>query len=299
MPTLTAYVANLLISGDEVTHLPNESWVRDIIRFNCNGKEILFRQNIDVITRNFSALIGTVCETTTVEVKDVSIEDCKDTIETINAICQLLSFATQSRVKCYGYDFAGGNPIRSREAFTGIANHFRPVFDFNDTFKIKHFVEQAYPNYIRLVKDRELHVVFEYLYQADLTTQLYEIRLLSLFIALENLKSTFARINNISYEKGKFRKSKLINQKIGNPFTFEELLLEIFTSMDMNNNLKEIILLRNEIIHSGLSQKLFAEQFQIYEAIHDLLREYILRLLNYRGTYSPYSSEGMSSANIT
>ena len=51
MPTLTAYVANCLMGGDEVTSNSNGSWIRDLINFNCNGRVFRFRQNPDVINK--------------------------------------------------------------------------------------------------------------------------------------------------------------------------------------------------------------------------------------------------------
>lgn len=298
MPKLTAYVANLLIGGHEVTHLSNDSWVRDIIRFNCNGREFLFRQNLDAISNKIRSPVGIFCETTVVEVENVNPTDLAEILKTIKAICWLLSFATQSRVVCYGHDYSDGTSLGERRAVIGVANHFRPVFDFNDSELIKSFIEQTYPFYKQLVEKRKLYAVFEYLYQAERATQPTEIRLLLLFISLESLKDTYARDNAIPYEKGAFRKLKKPHQKIGRAFTFQELLLKMIRSVNMGKNLQKMVNLRNEIVHSGLSQKSHSEQIQMYEDVQDLLREYILRLLNFRGKYFLYSSQGMLSADI-
>lgn len=298
MPKLTAYVANLLISGHEVTHISLDSWIRNIIRFNCDGREFLFRQNLDAISSKVRSPVGTLCETTVVEVENINPSDLAETLKTINAICWLLSFATQSRVVCYGHDYSDGETLGSRQAVIGEANHFRPVFDFNDSGLIKSFIEQTYPTYKQLVEKRKLYAVFEYLYQAERASQPTEIRLLLLFIILENLKDTYAKDNGIPYIKGAFRKPKQQRERIGKAFSFKELLSKMLQSIQMRKNLQHMINLRNEIVHSGLSQKSHFEQIQMYEEVQDLLREYLLRLLNFRGKYFLYSSQGMLSADI-
>jgi hypothetical protein len=62
--------------------------------------------------------------------------------------------------------------------------------------------------------------------------------------------------------------------------------------------LKRIVKLRNEIIHSGLSQRSHPQGWVMYEKIHDLLREYILRLLGFHGTYLVYSSASNAQAAV-
>jgi hypothetical protein len=291
MPKLTAYVANLLIGGHEVTHLPNDSWVRDIIRFNCNGRVLLFRQNLDVVTGKLKSPIGDFCETTTVEVENVSPDELSNTLQTINSVCLLLSFVTQSRVIYYGHDYSTGTSLGQRNAAAGVANHFRPVFDFNDSEKIINFIEETYSTYISLAENRKLYVVFEYLYQAERATQPLEIRLLLLFITLESLKATYADSTGLTFDGSYYRKPPVNGKKKGAIYNFVELLSEMLHSVEMSFEFKPIKELRDEIIHSGLSHKSHSEQIQMYEEVLDLLREYILRLLKYRGEYQTYSMQ--------
>lgn len=77
MPTLTAYVANCLMGGAEVTHHPDGSWIRDVVRFKCDRWEFRFRQRPDIAQGKTEALKGTFCETTTVEVEGVH-PTCRD-----------------------------------------------------------------------------------------------------------------------------------------------------------------------------------------------------------------------------
>ena len=66
----------------------------------------------------------------------------------------------------------------------------------------------------------------------------------------------------------------------------------------MRKGLKQIVSLRNEIIHSGLSRKSHSRQMIMFERIQDLVREYIFRLLGYRGEFFTYASQGMAIRKI-
>lgn len=297
MPTLTAYVANCLISGIEVTHSPDGSWIRDIARFKCGKWEFRFRQSADVVCGKTEDFRGTFCSTTTVEVDDIQPSNLEEALAVLDGICWLLSFATESRVHCYGYHF----PDKMHGHFkstTGIANPFRPPFALIDTVKIKSFVEETYPAYCRLNKKRKLPEVFHYLLQTEGPGQPTEIRLLLLFVTLENLKDTYARTAGIPYIQGYYRKPSRKSGKIGGAFKFEELLSEMLRSVGMRRGLKQIVCLRNEIIHSGLSRKSHLRLISMYERIQDILREYVLRLLDYHGEFVLYASRGYAVKKI-
>ena len=72
----------------------------------------------------------------------------------------------------------------------------------------------------------------------------------------------------------------------------------MLNEVGMKKGLKRIIRLRNEIIHSGLSRKSHRAQFTMYEKIHDIIREYLLRLLKYHGNYLIYSSASNTIAKL-
>lgn len=55
----------------------------------------------------------------------------------------------------------------------------------------------------------------------------------------------------------------------------------------MTKELQGVVDLRNEIVHSGLSRMPHSELWKAYEEIHDLFREYLLRLLGFQGHYLP------------
>lgn len=298
MHTLSAFVANCLISGDEVTRHPDGSWIRDVVRFNCGGREFTFRQRPDVAQGKIEPLKGTFCKTSTVEVENVTPIQRASVLATLDAICWLLSFATQSRIVCYGHEFSNGPENGCFKSVTGIANHFRPPLDPKDTSAIKSFIEQAYPAYQRLCKRRKLPFVFDNLVQAERPSQPTEIRLVLLFVTLENLKDTFAREKGIPYLKGFYRKLHRKPGKPGATLSFEELLLQTLRSVGMRRGLKQVVALRNEIIHSGLSRNPPARQWQMYERIQDIVREYIFRLLGYRGEFFTYASQGTATRKV-
>lgn len=298
MPHLTAYVANCLMGGDEITHQPDGSWLRDIVRFKCAKWEFRFRQRADIAVGHIDSLKGTFCESTTVEVEDVRPNDLRKALDALDAICWLLSFASQSRVLCYGHEFPTGSGQKYCKSVAGIANYFRPPFDLHDTAQVRAFVQDSFSAYTRLHKGRKLPAVFDYLVQAERPSQPTEIRLLLLFVTLENLKDTFARTERIPYLKGFYRKPPASPGKLGAKFTFEELLAQMLHAVRMRRGLRQVIALRNEIIHSGLSRQPHARQWHLYERGQDLVREYLFRLLGYRGNYFTYASQGMGTRKV-
>lgn len=285
MADLRAYVANCLIGGHTITQNAN-SWSRNIVKFECAGREFIFTQHENVVT-NYRQFKGQFCETSEVVVKNVQPDDVGKILEVLDRICWLLSFASLSSVICYGHDYPDGSAFGHRKSVIGIANFFRPTINIRDGGTIKSFVEQAYAGYTQNEKPRKLNVVIDYLVQAEHPNQPTELKLILAFILLENLKDTFARSKSIPHIKGYFRKQPRPN---GQKYGFEELLHMMLREVGMRKGLKRIVKLRNEIIHSGLSRKPHRWQWIMYENIHDIIREYILRFIDYHGTYLTYSS---------
>ena len=285
------------MGGDEFTRHPDGSRTRDLVRFRCGGREFRFRQRADVAHGKTEPLRGTFCETTTVEIEDVQPDQLEGVLEALDAICWLLSFAGQSRVICYGHEFKSCS-TGNFKSVVGIAIDFRPPIDIRDGAAVKSFVEQAYPSFCRLGRRRKLAVVFDYLVQAERPGQPTEIRLLLLFVTMENLKDTYARDAGIPYAKGFYRKFARNPGKLGAKFTFEELLLQMLRSVGMRRGVKQVVALRNEIIHSGLSRRPHSRQWRMYERIQDLVREYLVRLLAYHGVFYTYASQGMAPKKV-
>lgn len=295
MSDLRAYIANCLIGGHTITKNGN-SWIRDTVEFKCDGQIFVMKQEAAVITGNISEFRGHFCETSEILVNDIVPDDVPKNLLEIDRICWLLSFAGLSRVLCYGHNYPDGSNCKVRHAVVGAANFFRPTLEISDGATIKSFVEQTYPTFVRLEKVRKLNVVIDYLLQAERQNQPTECRLIFAFVLLENLKDTYAREKGFLYHNGYFRKDK--EKPNGQKYYFKELLLLMFQEVQMQPELESVINLRNEIIHSGLSHMSHSNQWAMYENIHDLLREYILRLLGFRGTYLVYSSASNTQATI-
>ena len=127
-------------------------------------------------------------------------------------------------------------------------------------------------------------------------------KLIFCFVALESLKSTFATAQKIPFVKRCFR-------KISNPpktklqdepcYSFEELLQNMLAAVGMHHAvLNPIVQLRNEIIHNGISQQTHAANRHVYNACQDLLREYLLRLLAYKGAFWFYAHPDSAPGKI-
>lgn len=174
---------------------------------------------------------------------------------------------------------------------------FRPTIELEDGGSIINFVNLCYERYKLMEHVRRLPVVFDYLVQAERMSQPIELKLLIAFVTLENLKDTFARVEGIPFKKGYFRKVPK-PKKESNRYSFEELLRLMLRRVSMRKGLKRVIVLRNEIIHSGVACKPTTWQWRMYEQLHDLIREYVLRLLNYRGHYLTYRSRGMGVKSL-
>lgn len=139
---------------------------------------------------------------------------------------------------------------------------------------------------------RALNVVVDYFVSTDSLFLPVELMLATSFILLENLKSTYAKHRGYPYRNGSYRKPD------GSSWSFQALLNEMFDSVGMRADLVDIKTLRNEIIHSGLSQLSFDEQYTIYEKCKELVTEYFLRLIGFSGKFFLYSSSGTRFKHI-
>lgn len=294
MPDLRAYVINCLIGGDTFTST-GPSRIRNIVTFNCAGKMFEFKQRDEVAKGQINALIGQCCDTSEVLVRDVSEADLKRIIAALDRLCWLLSFAGLSRITWYGYDYPADSTYGYRRSVGGVANHFRPIFDIHESKAFKAFVQDVFENYKKFEKPRRLNVVIDYLVLAEYPNQPLELKLLLAFVVLESLKDTYARTKSIPYIRGAFRRGPNASSP---RYTFESLLRLMFHDVRMKRGLKAIVKLRNEIVHSGVSRLSHRSQLAIYDRTHDIIREYLLRLLHFRGTYLSYTSRGATRRTL-
>lgn len=289
-PSLRAYIANCLIGGDEITQ-NGSSWIRDLVSFNIAGTTVRIRQKPDVINGPISALTDRLIETSEATIDGISSEGVAEAKAIIERLCWLLSFTGTCRVIPYGYEYPADSGLKQMQSVAGVARHFRPAFEIRDGSLVKSFVEQTYQKYCELESERKLRAIFDYLAQAEAPGQLMEVRSILSFVALENLKHTFAHSKNIVYAEGAFRKPIWTQGQRGHKYSFKELVALMLDDVGMSRQLDAAYSLRNDLIHSGLSTLPFSEQRVLYEDVHDLIREYLLRLLGYKGRYSPYAFE--------
>lgn len=282
MSDLRAYIANCLISGDEFSINENTK-IRDTITFNINDRSFILKQKADVITGSIQQFTGQFCKTSDIIVRDVIQGDVEEVLTSIERICWLLSFAGVSHVINYGYNYPDQSFHGKQYSVSGTAEYFRPAINIQDGALVKSFIEQTYSKFKAFETSRKLKEAIHYLLQAENKGLPSECRLTLIFVLLENLKHSYAHYMKISYKEGRFRKDD------NKAYSFKELLEKMFNSVDMSPDLDDVKQLRNEIIHSGLCDLGFKDQRAMYEKIHDIVREYILRLLNYKGQYYAYS----------
>lgn len=285
------FVANCLMGGDEITR-NGKKCIRDRVVFNCGGRSLLFRQRPEIVKNQLSQFKDRFAETTEVVVTDVAVSDLQYVLAVIDRICWLLSFVGTCRVMRFGYEYPNGSGLVSQQSVYGIGRFFKPVLNISDGKQVKSLVEQTYNKYTELEKVRKLPVVIDYLAQAEAPSQPIEVKTVLAFVALESLKHTFAVEQGIRYEKGAFRKPTWVlggNNKRSDTYTFKQLVGIMLSSVNMSKNLDAAYILRNDLIHSGFSRESFSRQSELYEEVHDIIREYILRLLGYRGRFALYS----------
>jgi hypothetical protein len=184
-----------------------------------------------------------------------------------------------------------GSCKQTRYSKIGIARFFRPTFDVRDGSNVKNFINQCWPLYRKLKRKRKLNIVFEILTTSEASSLPLEIRLVSVFIALENLKDTYAKSKGIPYCKGFYRKISLPpkpNPSKEPKYSFEELLSLMLKETGIKKGLRRIISLRNDLIHSGISRRPHKSKLKTFENCHEIIRKYILILLGYKGSYRSY-----------
>ncbi|BCV50601.1 hypothetical protein [Shewanella algae] len=288
---LVCYLSNLLVMGIETTDTETGGWVRNKISLTVAGLRIDIYQEPEFINAKKSELRGQFIESTKLIVKDIDENDIDYAVAVVKKISNLLSFATCSEVSFYGWNIKGTHrshmwSVRARYCY------FRPPFCCVDTSLIKMLIETCFDSYSEIHEQRDLNVVVDLLNTPEVNNLQVELKLATLFILLENLKSSYAKSSGYKYKDGFYW--SVDNKK----YFFQSLLLEMFKAVGMDVNLKKIKNLRNEIIHSGLSQLPYDEQLAIYANCRDIVTEYILRLVGYKGEFSPYESRGLHLKKI-
>ena len=291
----TAKVTNYFGKGNQRTDYPDGGWSWNILYLEVSKYKIRLIQDRDVIGNKIKA--KGMIYTTDVEIDGVT--KYEEGVRVVNDLCRILSFASFSQVVPFSYSFDG---YSRRISISAEAMNFRPLIHIKDGKATQKYVEQVWSKYRKEKRTRKLGEVIEMLTISELPVQPLEVKLAQIFIILENLKTTYARSKKIPFKNGFFRKLSSPpkpNLKKEKKYSFNDLLNLMFSEVGMKPNLKKIANLRNEIIHFGLSRKPYQSLSTDYEFCHDIVREYLLRFLQYEGKYKLYSSAARITKQLT
>lgn len=274
MSDFTAHIANCLIWGDI---FEKDGSTKLSLFLEKKHMEIIQKPEILRTNKLRDNFHGRLFPSTTLIVRDVTEDELHNIEDLINSLCFLLSFITCSQVVFYGQKYPKHT---SFWAIVGKTNIYGNLIDIRDGVIVKDFIITVWKKYRQVLKERRLDMIFDYLHNANFPGNTIESKLIFSFITLESLKYTFAlNKKNISFDKDKkcFRKQ---NEK--KTYGFLELLEMMFKEVGIKFTNKEIIKsLRDEIIHSGLSQNDFSHNFKIYREVQNLIRSYLCKLIGY------------------
>ncbi len=280
-----AHLVNYFGLGVERNHEPDGSWYLTIINLKLGKYRVSLEQD-KVVIDNKDRTSG-MKHTTVLRVEGVKTYSEGEKV--VYDICSLLSLASMSQVRAYHFEF---KEINRTVAVVGEAMNFRPLIEVRNGDTVKLYLESVWPTYRKLKRTRKLPEVIDMLTSCELPKIPLEVQLGQIFIILENLKSTYAKYSKIPFIFGFYRELSSPpkpNPKKEKRLSFEYLLNRMFKGVGMTVRMKRIIALRNEIIHFGLSRKPYESLRKNYDFCHDIIREYLLRLLGYKGEYLIYS----------
>jgi hypothetical protein len=288
---LKGFLSNCFVGGERGSVGSGDRWVRNTIDLRFGGREVSIVQKPEALIPG--PYNGWFVETTTVVVRDVRAEERDEVRELLERLSYLLSFAGCSQVACYGWEHTEDPPLKERWATVARARYFRPTLDIRRGDVVRRYLEDAWLKYFRLEKPRDLRRVVDIFVIAETHSLPLELRLATLFILLENLKSTFAKEQGFRFDGRDYLKPS------GRPWSFKGLLSEMVKEGGMRQpDLGPIVDLRNEIVHSGASQTSFEHQEQIYTDCQNIAREYLLRSWDYSGEFQLYDGRGMTTKRI-
>lgn len=270
MPDFVARIANCLVCGNV---LESDGSSKLILCLENRDVELIQASEIQKTTNLRDNFQGKLVPTSTLIIKNVQENDLSDVRDFIFSFCFLMSFITCSQVVFYSQKFPKNS---STWAVVGKVNIYGNVIDFRNGSVVKDFIVTVWDKFRSEQKARRLDMIFDYLHNANYPGSTIESKLVFSFVTLESLKYTFALQNKIPFAKGFFRKPN------NSTYGLLELLQKMFAEVDIGFNNKTVIKsLRDEIIHSGLSQKDFSYNFNVYREVQNLIRNYLCALIGY------------------
>ncbi|EHL24820.1 hypothetical protein KYG_00862 [Acidovorax sp. NO-1] len=266
MTNLRAFVMNTKVQGESFSDEVDGKASRDTLVFTCDGQKFVMKTMSEQLAE--------------ILVENVTAAQKDSTLESIERICWLLAFATQSQVACYGHHYPDGSGPSLLTSINRAGQNTDPVIEPADGAAIREFVDQTYPAFKTLENARSLRVAIDYMLQAARPGLPMECKLVFMFVLLENMKQTYAMQQQYVFKGGKF-KDPVTKAQIG----FKDMMILMFGAVGMAPNLQALVDLRNEVIHTGVASLTHAQQKLQYDAANDLIREYLLRLLGFKGTF--------------
>ncbi|MES2124319.1 MAG: hypothetical protein V4503_06475 [Gemmatimonadota bacterium] len=282
-------MTNCLIAG-ELGREHSKGWTRNIIKLRLGLFDVELIQARDLITgTKWTDLRGQGVATTQLIASTVDDPSGQGREALRAAIMHLLTLATGSLVLASPWREDDGTRMEVSYPADGFINYFRPTIPTEDGEAVRLFLESCFPHYLDARRVVDLPVALAYYAHSLLDQDPLQISLVKSFVCLEHLKHTFAKRRGYQFVDGHFRTAvtgKSSRTKLG----FKSLLREMLSDFGMHPELDELIALRNDIMHSGLSEMPVERQWELYGIAQDILQEYLLRLFQYDGEYLRYST---------
>lgn len=283
--TFFASLINCLFVGETRIDRPNGGWYRGIIRLTLDGFQVEMRQpEWAAQDAKWRDVRGQWNETTQIRVLDVSAAQAPEAEALVERLAQLLGFATASEVGVAAWEPRAEQPLRPSEGH--LRNHKLPSpGDSHEGRRRRPSVRGIHMAWLqprtRAPQPRRC-VPLPCPRGARGHTARAQV---GHTIVLEQLKHSYAVSNRYVFLGGFFHTPGTVTPSRRSRQGFQALLGAMFTAVGMNPVLNPVVDLRNEILHSGLSARPFAELMRMEGEILRLVREYLLRLLGYTGEF--------------
>lgn len=309
MANLEVFIINLFMMGVDSSVSESGHRSRDTTIIQCDGFTFEFKQHNIKLKQN--DYLNQTKLTTTITVENISDEKIQEALEVIDDLCLLLSFVQLSPVYRDGYKI---NDIENRTSCSNIViNPINNIIEMHGK-EIRCFIEQVYSTFKTLKSNRQLITVFGYLCEANRNPLALEAKLILHYVLIENLKHTFALEQGYKEKSGKYfhpeyppqnhlcinKESYCFDENIGQYIHKKygkcgssEMTKRMFDSIGINRNnkiVKDSLVKRNKMIHEGILLPFgdinYSKQaMEDLRDVSDLLRQYLLTLLNYQGSY--------------
>jgi hypothetical protein len=243
---------------------------------------------------------GRLVESSTVRI--TGIKTFEEGVDFAEDLCALISFARHTRVAPYEFKF--GNRKRGHGISAG-CNAWRPPLG-SGVGKLTDFLAQTWPAYRKLKQPRALAHLFHLLTMSDAEGTVLETKVTISVQCLESIKSYFALTEGARFNIRETAEGKFVDAK-GNDVSYRKLLTYTLqdVGMPLPKTFDRIAKLRNALIHRGFiretdavtrhtfgtltSGAMHTAIFETMEHVQDMVREFVLRLLNYKGPFLLYS----------